>query len=179
MRLTEEEKNLIAIFRGSEYHQDKVVVDLVDRLLAEKEEYDKKFESVVEWVPDKHCPLCIHDENWNPVSLCNYHYEIHRLVAENEELQSRLDTIKKALEEIELQTSYVGGNEMAIVVIKMHNIAHQAISSSPAPEPVTVEVEELAQEIAFSYEGFSILKDSFYLNTAKYLLTKFKMKRKP
>ena len=38
MSLTEEEKNLIAIFRGSEYHQDKVVVDLVDRLLAENEE---------------------------------------------------------------------------------------------------------------------------------------------
>ena len=41
MPLTEEEKNLIAIFRGSEYHQDKVVVDLVDRLMAENEELKK------------------------------------------------------------------------------------------------------------------------------------------
>ena len=42
----------------------------------------------------------------------------------------------------------------------------------------SVSVEELAQEIAFSYDGCSILKDSFYLNTAKHLLTKFKMERK-
>ena len=52
---------------------------------------------------------------------------VDRLVAENEELQSRLDTIKKALEEIELQTSYVGGKEMPIVIIKAHNIARAAL----------------------------------------------------
>ena len=41
----------------------------------------------------------------------------------------------------------------------------------------SVSVEELAQEIASAYEN-TILKDSFYLNMAKYLLAKFKIGRK-
>ena len=52
-------------------------------------------------------------------------------------------------------------------------------ASKPTPDSPPVTVEELAQEIAFSYAGCSIRKDSFYLNTAKHLLSKFKLERKP
>ena len=113
---------------------------------------------------------------------------ITRLLAENEELrrgrnvtlrtvgdlQSQLDAIKKAAEMVESER--VDGTEreeryrQALEEIRdsvlhlasdMKKIARRALSSSPAPEPVTVEMEELAQEIAFSYEGCSILKGDF------------------
>ena len=69
MPLTEEEKNLIAIFRGSEYHQDKVVVDLVDRLVAENEE--------------------LRERN---VQL---HNEVNKEAGDWLQLQTQLDAIKK------------------------------------------------------------------------------------
>ena len=55
-------------------------------------------------------------------------------IDENEELKAQLslslereEVYRKALEEIELQTSYVGGKEMPIVIIKAHNIARTAL----------------------------------------------------
>ena len=60
------------------------------------------------------------------------------------------------------------------------HIARTALASpTPEPEPVTVEVEELAQEIASAVRGNLIFRDSYYINTAKYLLSKFKVERKP
>ena len=93
---------LRTVHEATGFHQETVIclIDIIDRLLAEKEEYDKKFESVLEWVPDKHCPLCIHDENWNPVSLCSYHYEIHQLVAENEAIKVNMDAENKVYREM-------------------------------------------------------------------------------
>lgn len=54
-------------------------------------------------------------------------------IIEKEESQlalsiEREERYRKALEEIELQTSYVGGKEMPIVIIKAHNIARTALN---------------------------------------------------
>lgn len=56
------------------------------------------------------------------------------IIDENEELKAQLslsaereERYRKSLEEIELQTSYVGGKEMPIVIIKAHNIARTAL----------------------------------------------------
>ena len=77
MPLTKEEKSLIAIFRGSEYHQDKVVVELVDRLVAENEKLSAKCERFDEAI--RHDALTIVDG-----------------AMEERRLQNQLDAIKKA-----------------------------------------------------------------------------------
>ena len=87
MSLTEEEKSLIAIFRGSEYHQDKVVVDLVDRLLAENEELKKNI--------DNFGPFYFRDMN-RVLELGENNNSLDKQMKAVQALQAQLDAIKKA-----------------------------------------------------------------------------------
>lgn len=117
--------------------------------------------------------------SWSLTDIHDLEEVIRLLLQDSKDFQAQLslstkreERYRKALEEIRDTADKNYGDGYYV------NVAHKALSS-PTPEPVTVEVEELAQEIASAVRGNLIFRDSYYINTAKYLLSKFKVERKP